>query len=212
MRALARVPTPLACRRYALALLASLAASACGTSGATRSAAIELRGERGFTINERTSVGSDVRGEFEQAIRLLEQGEDQAGIALLVKLTEAAPQMTTAHLDLGIAYARVGDFERAEASLKRALDLNPRHPVAHNELGILYRKTGRFEQARRSYERALALHPDFHYARLNLAILCDLYLADPECALKQYELYAQAVPGDKAAAMWIADLRARSKK
>jgi Flp pilus assembly protein TadD len=198
--------------RNALVLLASLAASACGTSGATRSAAIELRGEHGFTINERRSVGSDVRGEFERAIGLLEQGEHQAGIALLVMLTEAAPQMTTLHLDLGIAYARVGDFGRAEASLKRALDLNSRHPVAHNELGILYRKTGRFKEARRSYERALALHSDFHYARLNLAILCDLYLSDPECALKQYELYAQAVPSDKAVSMWIADLRARSKK
>ena len=211
MRARTSAPTPVVSRRHALVLLASLAAAACGTSGGT-SEPIELRGEHGFSISERASVGSDVRADFEQAMGLLEHGQDQAGIALLVKVTEAAPQMTTAHLDLGIAYARVADFERAEASLKRALDLNPRHPVVHNELGILYRKTGRFKEARRSYERALALHPDFHYARLNLAILCDLYLADTECALKQYQLYAQAVPGDRAAAMWIADLRARSKK
>ena len=193
------------------ALLLSASLVACGTSG-TRSAPTEVRGERGFTISERPNVGSDVRAEFERAMSLLEQGQDEAGIALLVEVTRAAPEMTTAHLDLGIAYARVGDFERAEASLKRALELNPHHPVAHNELGIVYRKTGRFEEARRSYEKALSLHPDFHYARLNLAILCDLYLADPECALKEYELYVQAVPGDKAAALWVADLRARSGK
>ena len=97
-------------------------------------------------------------------------------------MTGAAPQVTAAHIDLGIAYAHIGDLERAEASLERALELNPRHPVAHNELGIVYRRAGRFEEAHRSYEKALSLHPAFHLARRNLAILCDLYLADPECA------------------------------
>jgi Flp pilus assembly protein TadD len=98
-----------------------------------------------------------------------------------------------------------------EASFERAL-AQPRHPVAHNELGIVYRKTGRFTEARESYERALELHPGFHYARRNLAILCDVYLADPECALANYTLYAAAVPGDESASIWIADVRNRMGK
>ena len=100
--------------------------------------------------------------------------------------------MTSAHIDLAIAYSRIDDLERAEASIKKALELNPRHPVAHNELGILYRKTGRFGEARKSYERALNFQPDFHFARRNLAILCDVYLVDLTCALENYELYAEA--------------------
>ena len=58
----------------------------------------------------------------------------------------------------------------------------------------------------------LSLYPSFHFARRNLAILCDLYLRDSACALEQYQLYLQAVPGDKDAAMWVADLRARAGK
>jgi tetratricopeptide (TPR) repeat protein len=80
----------------------------------------------------------------------------------------------------------------------------------HNELGILYRRTGRFEQARQSYEKALALQPDFHFAQRNLAILCDVYLADPTCAIAHYESYTQAVPEDEDASMWLADLRTRA--
>ena len=125
-------------------------------------------------------------------------------------MTEAAPDATSAHIDLAIAYRETNDLAKAEASLERALALNARHPVALNELGIVYRRTGRFAEARKTYEQVLALHPDFHYAHRNLAILCDVYLGDTACALEQYQLYLQAVPGDEKAAMWLADLRARA--
>ena len=196
--------------REAVALLlpAALLASACTTSGGSRPARVE-RQESGFTISEDVRVGFGVRADFGDAVRLLEEEQYEDAIALLLDVTEAAPQLATPHIDLGIAYRAVGDLERAEASLERALELSPRHPVAYNELGIVYRKTGRFAQARESYESALAIHPDFLYARRNLAILCDIYLRDLRCALQNYELYSQAVPEDEAVVIWIADLRNR---
>jgi Flp pilus assembly protein TadD len=181
----------------------------CTTSGSSRPVQIETRDEGGFTISERVRVAAGVHADFETALRHLEQEQYERGIALLVEVTQAAPDVTTPHIDLGIAYGRVGDLERAEESIKRALELNPSHPVALNELGIVYRRTGRFEEARGSYERALEEYPDFHFARRNLAILCDLYLTDLECALRHYQVYSQAVPQDEAAAIWIADLRNR---
>ena len=69
--------------------------------------------------------------------------------------------------------------------------------------------TGRFAQARDSYESALAIYPGFHFARRNLAVLCDIYLADLDCALTHYLAYMETVPEDDEATMWIADIRNR---
>jgi Tfp pilus assembly protein PilF len=182
---------------------------ACSTSGTTRPAAVATQDESGFTITEKVNVSTSVRSKFKNALRVLGEKQYDHGIALLADATEAAPNVTSLHIDLGIAYGQIGDHERAEESIKRALQLNPLHPVAHNELGIIYRKTGRFERARKSYESALEVHPDFHFARRNLAILCDVYLGDLGCALENYQAYGQMVTDDEAVDMWIADLRVR---
>jgi Flp pilus assembly protein TadD len=170
---------------------------------------VTTQGENGFTITERVNVSTSVRSKFKNAMRVLGEKQYDRGIALLTDATEAAPNVTSLHIDLGIAYNQVGDHERAEESIKRALELNPLHPVAHNELGIIYRKTGRFEKARESYESALEAHPEFHFARRNLAILCDVFLGDLGCALENYQAYSQMVTDDETVDMWIADLRVR---
>jgi tetratricopeptide (TPR) repeat protein len=165
----------------------------------------------GFTITQEIRVSGDVRAEYDQALRLVaQQPPSVPGIALLVRVTENAPGAIAPHIDLGIAYARAGDLDRAEESFGKALAINPDHPVANNELGIVYRRKGRFTEARAAYEKALAISPSFHFAHRNLAILCDLFLVDLGCALTHYEAYSRAVPDDKEAVMWIADLKARS--
>jgi Flp pilus assembly protein TadD len=186
---------------------------AAGAPVERRAAQVDVVQEEGaFTMTEHVKVSDEVRADYQTAVALLDQGRYPQGIALLLQVTERAPDVTAAHIALGTAYARTGDLDRAAASLTEALELNPNHPVALNELGLVQRRRGEFAASRASYEAALSQFVDFHYAHRNLAILCDVYLGDATCALEHYEAYSRIVPDDPEVTRWITDLRRRQAR
>jgi Flp pilus assembly protein TadD len=192
------VPTPTAAQQEA-------------TSAKDR-ARVEVDAGAGFTVTEVVHIDGSVRTDYLAAIGLLQQNRLDEGIARLESVVQQAPDATTPHIDLGIAYARKGDYDKAEQSLKAALALTPDHPVALNELGMVYRHMGKFDAARASYEHALSIDPSYHYALRNLGVLCDLYLKDLQCALQNYQSYDALVGDDKEVKIWIADIQNRMKQ
>ena len=195
--------------RRLVGLTIALTAFGCATSDGKRARPVIAADATGFSITESTRIGLRTRSEFDKANRAFEAGDRDRGIEILQEIAESSPGLAAVHINLGIAHRQAEDFEAAETSLRTAVETSPRHPVAHNELGLVYRRTGQFALARASFEKALALQPEFHFARKNLAILCDLFVSDLRCALENYELYQSAVPDDESAEIWIADLRNR---
>ena len=169
-------------------------------------------GRQGFVIQEKPVVDTESREEFERAVAMMNDGKNDAAIELLTKVIERSPGVTAPYINIAVAYMRTGKPGLAEQNLKTALGLFPGHPVASNEYGLLLRKGGRFNESREVYEKAIAAFPDYLPARRNLGILCDLYLNDPACALKQFEIYSQGMPEDAQVKIWIAELRMRLGK
>ncbi len=166
-------------------------------------------GRQGFVIRERPNMDADSRETFKRAVAMMNEGNNDKAIELLTKVIEQSPGVTAPYIDIAVAYMRTGKPDLAEQHLKAALKLVPNHPVASNEYGLLLRKGGRFKEAREVYENALAGFPDYLPIHRNLGILCDLYLNDPECALKQFGIYSEGTPSDAQVKIWIAELRMR---
>ncbi|GAB6040518.1 type IV pilus biogenesis/stability protein PilW [Endothiovibrio diazotrophicus] len=62
-----------------------------------------------------------------------------------------------ANVQLGIAYLRKGNLERALNKLRKAVEQDPDLPAAHNALGLLYERLGETERAEEHYRRAANL-------------------------------------------------------
>lgn len=166
-------------------------------------------GRQGFIIRENPGMDGESRADFDRAVASMNRGDHDKAVELLTKVIERTPDVTAPYIDLAMAYMRSGKPEPAEKNLKTALALIPAHPVASNEYGLLLRKSGRFAEARDIYETSIARFPDYLPLHRNLGILCDLYLDDPECALAQFEIYSDGVPGDEQVRIWVAELRMR---
>ena len=166
-------------------------------------------GRQGFVIRENPGMDVESRDTFQRAVAKMNDGKNDEAIELLSKVIERSPGVTAPYINIAVAYMRTNKLEPAEQHLKTALGLVPNHPVACNEYGLLLRKVGRFKEAREIYEKALASFPEYLPIHRNLGILCDLYLNDPECALKQFEIYSGEMPADAQVKIWIAELRIR---
>lgn len=157
-------------------------------------------------------VDSDVELDFKSAIVLMQEEKYAQAVPVLKTVIEREKRLPAPYVNIAIAYNKLGDSKAAEENLISALKLDIGHPVANNELGLLYRKTGKFNAARTAYENAIKDYPDYLPARRNLGVLCDLYLHDYECALRQFEEYLELKPDDKTVAIWVADVKQRLGK
>lgn len=162
--------------------------------------------------NAEPEVSAQWRRDYEHALGLLQANHLAEAERELTTLATREPRLAGPYANLGILYLRAGRATDAAKSLEFAISLHPRSAY-YNELGMVYRTEGRFDAAEQAYQHALALDPDYAYAHLNLGILYDLYLQQPERALPHYERYQALAPAEAGTVgKWIVDLKRRTSQ
>jgi len=147
--------------------------------------------------------------QYAQALQLMKAGRGTDAELEFKQLSIAYPQFAGPEVNLGLLYLQTSRLPEAETALKAALERSPTNSVAGNELGIVERKLGKFAEAEAAYQRTIAAQPDYAPAHLNLGMLYDLYLAQPQKALDEYQRYLQIVGENKQVAGWVVELRKR---
>jgi len=159
---------------------------------------------------QKSEVSTALPGNYKKAQILMQSGDYQAALPVLLDFIDKNPELAGPYLNLGIAYQYTGQNEAAMDALKKAVELNPATAAAHHQLGILYREQGDFQSALSSYDEALKLDAGYALVHRNIGILYDLYLGQPALALEHYKTYLElAAEPDPSVDRWLVDLQRR---
>ncbi|KPF46705.1 hypothetical protein IP87_17515 [beta proteobacterium AAP121] len=101
-----------------------------------------------------------------------QNGQLQAGLALLRRAVAVAPNAALFHNNLGNALVLAEEREEAERSYRRALALEPQRPDVLNNLALVLGHRNELAEAEALLLQARALAPGFTPAAQNLASLC----------------------------------------
>ena len=124
----------------------------------------------------------------------LELGNPAAAVDELTSYTMLQPKSIPGWLKLGSAQLHIRRFDAAEAAYKAVLQLQPNHPDALNGLGVLNVQRKRPFDALSFFNQALAHNTNYAPALLNLAVLAQRQLYNPQLALEKYRAYLALEP------------------
>lgn len=199
-------------RTLAIAMV-SLALGACGLMPQRAPTTAEPGAQPAATSAPASEpVPAQARTEFARALTAMRAGRDAEAAQRLQALAAAYPDLGGIQANLGLIHARAGRSKDAEQAFTAAVRISPEQPAYYNLLGVFQREQGEFVKARKAYEQALSHDPAYGPAHLNLAILYDIYLWEPDKAMIHYEQYRQLVPESAPqVTKWLADIKARQK-
>ncbi|MFA5081138.1 MAG: tetratricopeptide repeat protein [Hydrogenophilaceae bacterium] len=112
----------------------------------------------------------DPQGRFLKGLILAELNRTQDAINTFSELTDDYPELPEPYNNLAVLYASLGQYERAKASLEKAIRTHPSYATAHENLGDIYAK-----MASVAYDKALQLDKGNTSAQMKLALVKDIF-------------------------------------
>jgi tetratricopeptide (TPR) repeat protein len=83
------------------------------------------------------------------------RGNYETAIDFYRKNLELNPNQVTRHRDIGRCYRKLGQFEKAMASLEQVFRIYPGNPTANYEAALAYHEMGNREKAMERLQKAL---------------------------------------------------------
>src|ERR1700722_14233812 len=170
---------------------------------------VSATGAAAVAAGPRPDAPPAARADFARSLRYMRAGNATEAELGFKQVALQYPQFAAPLVDLGLLQRKQGQLEQAEESLKSAVGHESGNALAWTELGVTQRMRGKFKDAASSYEQAIAADPRYAPAWRNLGVVSDLYLDDPQRALKAFEQYKSITGEDKPVSSWIAELRQR---
>jgi Tfp pilus assembly protein PilF len=96
------------------------------------------------------------------------------GLSLWSYVTQKEPQKASiAYTNLGSAYQKMGQLDRAMENYEKAIALDPNDYLAYTNRGVIFDKIGEFDRALESYNKAVLSNPEDYKPYFNRGLLYD---------------------------------------
>lgn len=82
-------------------------------------------------------------------------------------------------------YIRLGESDKAIASLEETVENNPEDKISYFSLGTLYDEKGDFQKAEAAFQKAIEIDPDFFDARFNYFVLYNNQIRETAAELNE---------------------------
>lgn len=106
------------------------------------------------------------------ATLLIEARDPERAIEESKKVLMRDPANAAAQMNIGYAYLKTGEFDKAEKAYRAAVTDDPKSPAAHYDLAIALKMKDQLEAAQNELRAAVELDPSLAEAHYTLGITC----------------------------------------
>jgi tetratricopeptide (TPR) repeat protein len=131
--------------------------------------ALEI-GTNNVTVQVNLGHVCDDRRQAEEALGHMKEASQLAKLAMdhYLEGTRLGPNNPEAHYNLGLSYAKLGQYGKAIAEFATAVRLRPNFVFAQHNLGLALCEKGAWEQGVQHFQLALQLQPNYALAHNSL--------------------------------------------
>ncbi len=117
-------------------------------------------------LMQENSVGQTSQSFYSTALIDLVSGKNKEAIDGFSKAIALEDTMLDAYFNRGIAYEKIGEYDKAIRDYSTVINFNPRMYQAYNNRGLLYFDIEKYKKAIDDFSRSIALKSDFPFSYL----------------------------------------------